>query len=190
MSIVGAGANGSSMNPEPGSYQPERSRSRSRPCKCATLSKLAHPSPVAVVARFGTCHPVTLLHHATPTMRPNKTPAFMLTALYLMASCVSHAALEQSSNPAVIDGRVELGETSRDTAADETPRPLMHAQSSPCEEACSRITELGERDSGIGAPDGYQAECEQLCYEHATEEQLRCFDRARNYEDLGACATN
>ena len=154
------------------------------------MSKLTYLWSVAVVARFGTCHPVILLHHATPTMRPNKTSALMLTALCLMASCVSHAALEQSSRPAVIDGRVEFGETSIDSAQDETPQPVMHSGSSPCEEACSHITELGERDSGVRAPEGYQKECEQLCYEHATAEQLRCFERARNYEDLGACATN
>ena len=123
-------------------------------------------------------------------MRSIKTPVSSLTALCLMASCASHAALEQSSRTVVVDERVEPRETSRDGAQDKMHPALNQTQGSPCEEACARITELGERDSGTRAPEGYQTECEQLCDEHATEAQLRCFERALNYKDLGACATN
>ena len=69
--IFGAGTNGRSMNPEPGSYRTlMESRNhrgwhrRSRICGLCGCRSVRNMSPCI------------LLHHATPTMRPNKTPAF------------------------------------------------------------------------------------------------------------------
>ena len=123
-------------------------------------------------------------------MRSTKTYACYLTGLCLLSACVSTAALEHATPPPNVVQQVDVDAVGQEIRQREGPGERERGELSPCAEACARIAQIGEHAAGHGTPEGYEQECRTLCNTYATAAQLQCLQRAKDYEDLGACATN